>query len=64
MERKLPPFDPKIILAISSHPDDLEFGASGSVAKWIRNGVKVHYLICTDASKGSSDRSISPAQLI
>lgn len=64
MERKLPPFDPKIILAISSHPDDLEFGASGSVAKWIRNGVQVHYLICTDASKGSSEGSISPAQLI
>ena len=64
MERKLPPFDPNIILAISSHPDDLEFGASGSVAKWIRNGVQVHYLICTDASKCSIDRSIRPAQLI
>jgi LmbE family N-acetylglucosaminyl deacetylase len=64
MQPELPELAPKIILAVAAHPDDLEFGASGSVAKWIREGAKVHYLICTDASKGTSDTSISPAQLI
>lgn len=64
MERKLPPFEPKIILAVAAHPDDLEFGASGSVAKWIADGAEVHYLICTDASKGSNDLTITPADLI
>jgi LmbE family N-acetylglucosaminyl deacetylase len=64
MEREIPAFIPKVILAVAAHPDDLEFGASGSVAKWVKDGADVHYLICTDASKGSSDTNISPVELI
>jgi LmbE family N-acetylglucosaminyl deacetylase len=57
-------FDPKIILCIAAHPDDLEFGVSGSVAKWVKDGATVHYLICTDGSKGSDDRHMSATDLI
>ena len=64
MEHELPPLNPKIVLCVAAHPDDLEFGASGSVATWIHDGAEVHYLICTDASKGSDDRSITSKQLI
>jgi LmbE family N-acetylglucosaminyl deacetylase len=64
MERILPPFSPKIILCIAAHPDDLEFGASGSVAKWIKDGAIVHYLICTDGSKGTDDLSLTSGDLI
>lgn len=64
MDRDLPPFEPKIVLAIAAHPDDLEFGASGSVAKWVREGAEVHYLICTDGSKGSDNPHLSSADLI
>ena len=64
MERELPAFEPKIVLCIAAHPDDLEFGASGSVAKWIHDGAEVHYLVCTDGSKGSDDPNLSSAELI
>lgn len=53
-----------VILAIGAHPDDLEFGISGSVAAWVKSGSKVHYLICTDGSKGSEDRQMTSDELI
>lgn len=64
MERDIPKLSPKVVLAIGAHPDDLEFGTSGSVAAWVKAGAEVHYLICTDGSKGSDDTSLSSADLI
>ncbi len=51
------------VLVIAAHPDDAEFGVAGSVARWTAEGLKVVYTICTDGSKGTSDRSLSPEQL-
>jgi len=51
------------VLVVSAHPDDAEFGAAGTVARWTREGKKVVYVICTNGDKGTSDRSISPEQL-
>lgn len=53
----------KTILAIGAHPDDLEFGCSGTVAKLIKEGEDVYYLILTDGSKGSGDPTISSEKL-
>ena len=64
METQTPKHEPKIVLAIGAHPDDLEFGVSGSVAAWTAQGVQVHYLICTDASKGTEDRTITRDALV
>ncbi len=64
MERDITELKPKVVLAIGAHPDDLEFGASGSVAAWVKAGAEVHYLVCTDGSKGSDDVSLSSAALI
>jgi LmbE family N-acetylglucosaminyl deacetylase len=64
MERDIPVLEPKVVLAIGAHPDDLEFGISGSAATWVKAGAKVHYLICTDGSKGSDDLTLSSAELI
>ena len=57
-------FKPKVVLAVAAHPDDLEFCAGGTIARWCADGVKVHYLILTDGSKGSADRHISASDLI
>lgn len=57
-------FTPKTILAVAAHPDDVDFGFSGSIAKWAEAGAAVYYLIITDGSKGTDDRKISPAELI
>lgn len=54
----------KVILGVAAHPDDLDFGASGTVAKWIREGATAYYLICTNGSKGSSDPKMTEEKLI
>jgi LmbE family N-acetylglucosaminyl deacetylase len=58
------PLTPKVVLGIAAHPDDLDFGASGALAKYAAAGAAVHYLLLTDGSKGSSDRKISSDELI
>lgn len=44
---------PASALAIGAHPDDVEFGAGGTLAKWAAAGCVVHHLVCTDGSKGT-----------
>lgn len=44
---------PAVALAIGAHPDDVEFGAGATLAKWADAGCVVHHLICTDGSKGT-----------
>jgi LmbE family N-acetylglucosaminyl deacetylase len=41
------------ILAIYAHPDDAEFLASGSMAKWSRQGHQVYAIAATDGSMGT-----------
>jgi LmbE family N-acetylglucosaminyl deacetylase len=62
-DQKFPELKPKIVLGIAAHPDDLDFGASGSMATFADSGADVHYLILTDGGKGSSDPNMTPAQL-
>src|ERR1039458_8976330 len=56
-------FKPKVVLGVAAHPDDLDFGASGSMSKWAASGADVYYLILTDGSKGSDDPNITPEEL-
>lgn len=55
---------PKVVLGVAAHPDDLEFGMAGSVAKWVGEGATAYYAILTDGSKGSADRHVSSSDLI
>jgi LmbE family N-acetylglucosaminyl deacetylase len=41
------------ILAVYAHPDDAEFLASGSMAKWSEEGHQVYAISATDGSMGS-----------
>lgn len=52
------------VLIISPHADDPEFGISGTVARWTREGKKVAYVICTNGDKGTSDLKMDPHELI
>lgn len=54
---------PKVILGVVAHPDDLEFGMAGTVAKYIAEGARGYYFILTNANKGSADRSMVPDKL-
>src|SRR5210317_26242 len=51
------------IMVIIAHPDDAEFGAAGSIAKWVADGKSAIYVVCTNGEKGSSDRNLSPETL-
>lgn len=57
------PLQPKIVLGVAAHPDDLEFMAAGSMAKFVAEGALGYYLILTNANKGTEDRSLQPDQL-
>jgi LmbE family N-acetylglucosaminyl deacetylase len=45
------------VLVVTAHPDDVDFGAAGSVALWTRAGAEVVYWVATDGDAGGSDRS-------
>jgi len=49
---------------VTAHPDDSEFGAGGTVAKLVKDGCEVTYLIVTNGNKGSSDRTMTPERLV
>lgn len=51
------------VLVITAHADDAEFGAAGTVARWVREGKEVVYLVCTNGDKGTTDRSVKPEDL-
>ena len=51
------------VLVIAPHPDDAETRSAGSVARWVREGKEVVYIVCTNGDKGTSDRSVKPEQL-
>ena len=55
--------DFKSAMVVTAHPDDAEWGCSATVAKWCRLGWDVIYVLCTDGSKGTDDRTITPGEL-
>ncbi len=55
---------PARALAVGAHPDDVEFGCGGTLAKWAAAGCEISHLVCTDGSKGSWDPSDDPATLV
>ena len=55
---------PARALAIGAHPDDIEFGAGATLAKWAADGCELFHLVCTDGSKGSWDPDEDQARLV
>lgn len=58
------PLRPKRVLGIVAHPDDLDVSSAATMAKYIKQGAEVHYLILTDGGKGSDDLTMTTADLI
>ena len=55
---------PSSALAVGAHPDDVEFGAGGTLAKWAAAGCVVHHVVCTDGSKGTWDAAADLPALV
>ncbi|HEX2194322.1 MAG TPA: PIG-L deacetylase family protein [Candidatus Limnocylindria bacterium] len=54
---------PERVLVVAAHPDDIEFGAAGTIARWTHEGALVHYLLVTRGDKGSDDPTTDPGEL-
>jgi len=46
------------VLVVTAHPDDVDFGAGGTVARWAAAGVAVTYAIATDGQAGGADPTV------
>jgi LmbE family N-acetylglucosaminyl deacetylase len=43
------------VLVVAAHPDDIDFGAAGTVAHWVEQGLEVAYLLVTRGEAGGFD---------
>jgi LmbE family N-acetylglucosaminyl deacetylase len=55
---------PRRVLVSMAHPDDIEFGAGGTVARWADEGQEIFYLLGTSGDKGSDDPDYSSEKLM
>ena len=50
-------------LVVTAHPDDVDFGAGGTVAAWTAEGIEVSYCICTDGDAGGFDPDVPRSEI-
>ncbi|TDC46005.1 PIG-L family deacetylase [Actinomadura sp. KC345] len=51
------------ILVVMAHPDDVDFGAAGTVAGWTDRGIEVVYLMVTDGDAGGFDDNVTRKEM-
>ncbi len=56
--------NPLRALVISAHPDDVDFGCAGTLARWAGEGAEIVYAICTSGEKGSDDPCVTQPELM
>lgn len=57
------PRGPERVLVVVAHPDDAEFAAGGTLARWVAEGRTVDLVVVTDGSRGSADPRMTPSRL-
>ena len=51
------------ILCITAHPDDVDFGVAGTIARWTDAGIEVTYCVVTDGDAGGTDEDFPRAEM-
>ena len=51
------------VLAVTAHPDDVDFGAAASIASWTAVGIEVAYCIVTNGDAGGFDPSVPRSEI-
>jgi len=54
---------PERALVVMPHPNDGEVWCGGTVARWVKEGSEVYFLLCTDGGKGTTDPEMTPDRL-
>ncbi len=50
-------------LVVAAHPDDIDFGANGTVASWTDAGIEVTYCVVTNGDAGGFDETVPRADI-
>src|SRR5512142_3025974 len=53
---------PESAMAIVAHPDDIEFGFAGTLARWAKAGARVSYVLCTSGDVGIAEPGMTRAR--
>ena len=51
------------VLVVTAHPDDVDFGASGTISRWTSSGVAVTYCVITDGDAGGFDPAVPRSEI-
>jgi LmbE family N-acetylglucosaminyl deacetylase len=54
---------PARALVVAAHPDDIDFGAAGTVATWTAAGAEVAYCVVTDGDAGGFDLDVDRSSM-
>jgi LmbE family N-acetylglucosaminyl deacetylase len=58
-ERFMIKYTPERVLVVVAHPDDIEFGVAGTIARWVRDGAVARYVLCTSGQVGTKDPTLT-----
>ena len=59
----LPDAEVERALVVTAHPDDVDFGAAGTIAGWVEAGIAVTYCVITDGDAGGFDPAVDRADI-
>lgn len=45
-------YTPESVMAVFAHPDDIEFGCAGTIARWVKEGARAAYVLITSGDVG------------
>jgi LmbE family N-acetylglucosaminyl deacetylase len=46
-------------MVIVAHPDDVEFSCGGTIARWVKEGTEVSYVLCTSGEVGIAEKGMT-----
>lgn len=55
---------PESAMAIVAHPDDIEFGTAGTLARWAKAGARISFVLCTSGDVGIAEEGMTKARAI
>jgi LmbE family N-acetylglucosaminyl deacetylase len=55
---------PRRVMVIVAHPDDIEYSCAGTMARWVKEGAEVCYVLCTSGDVGINDPKVSQEEAI
>jgi LmbE family N-acetylglucosaminyl deacetylase len=55
-------FIPESAMVIVAHPDDIEFSCAGTLARWVKAGARVSYVLCTSGEVGIAQTDMTKAR--